>query len=194
MKLLMVGGWALLLAGAGFMVLYLYLNFEYRRLGRLTAFGNALVLGVFAGWAAFPVVFLPADWPAVHSGVVRTPLAWICLAGGLSLLGLSIFELGLTRTFGGRGAGLKTDGIYALTRNPQLLGGGLYGAGFFLFWTSIYSLLWLLLYALFAWWTIAAEEEHLMHTFGAAYREYCEKVPRTVGSPSPDGARDTNPA
>ena len=175
---------------AGFLVFRLYLPFEYRRFGRLTPLGGLLALALLLAWLGLPLLFVPPDWPAVHSGVVRTPLAWIFLTGGIALCGLSAFELGPRRTFGGRGAGLKTTGIYALTRNPQLLGCGLYGLGFTFFWPSLFSLGWLLLFGLLVTWMVMAEEEHLYVIYGDAYAQYCTQVPRLAGSPSAGSAQD----
>ena len=91
---------------------------------------------------------------------------------------------GLTRLVARTGmdgdAEIVSAGIYARMRHPRYAGmiGAVVGAGLL----SANSTLWIVL----AIWTVlvvavvALEERHLERRFGAAYLDYCRRVPRFV--------------
>jgi protein-S-isoprenylcysteine O-methyltransferase Ste14 len=85
---------------------------------------------------------------------------------------------GIKRAFGIHIDGLKEEGPYQISRNPQILGGYLLVIGTSLQWPSLYSLCWILLYAIITHWMVITEEEHLRRIYGEEYEEYCSKVPR----------------
>lgn len=130
-----------------------------------------------AGLALERVVPLP-DWPG-RSG---RPVAALLLVSWLLLLFLSLRELGRfgTTVRPDRPAtALVTSGPYARTRNPLYLGLVLLqgAAGFW------FGSLWVLLLigatvALLTRFAILREERYLEATFGDAYREYRNRVPR----------------
>ena len=76
-------------------------------------------------------------------------------------------------------ARLVTSGLFGVCRNPLYLGNGLIITGLLLVQGNpVTGLLGLLLFG-FAYISIVASEEHfLIRRFGAAYLDYCRKVPR----------------
>ena len=90
-------------------------------------------------------------------------------------------------TFKGRGTPAPIDppkelvarGLYCFVRNPMYLGGLLIVLGHFLWFQS----LWLLLYAgglflMFHFFVVLYEEPTLRKSFGESYVRYCQSVPR----------------
>ena len=76
---------------------------------------------------------------------------------------------------------LVTDGWYAYTRHPLLLGVVLILLGEAVFFSSP----WLLVYALAYWlwltlFVVLREEPDLRRTFGEAFDDYCRDVPRWI--------------
>ncbi len=85
---------------------------------------------------------------------------------------------------------LVTDGWYAHTRHPLLLGVVLILLGEAVFFSSP----WLLAYALAYWlwltvFVVVREEPDLRRTFGAAFADYCRDVPRWIPRPRRPGQR-----
>jgi protein-S-isoprenylcysteine O-methyltransferase Ste14 len=78
--------------------------------------------------------------------------------------------------------GLTKKGPYRISRNPQILSGYLLIIGTSLQRPSLYSLGWVLMYALITHWMIATEEEHLARIYGEEYEKYCLEVPRYLFS------------
>lgn len=82
-----------------------------------------------------------------------------------------------------RSGGLRTKGLYALTRNPLHLGSLLVCFGIFLMHGSLHVLLMGMLACVLVYDLIArAEEEDLLSRFGAAYRAYGARTPRWLPS------------
>jgi protein-S-isoprenylcysteine O-methyltransferase Ste14 len=139
-------------------------------------------------WRSFtPVPLLAASaWLVWRS---RGPASPLWLASGLALCFagqlLRAWVLGFVQD-GTSGQNekliatmLNTEGPYAFTRNPLYLGNLGICAGLCL--VAHDPKLLLLVCALFAlqyWFIIAAEEGFLRGRFGAAYDEYCSRVPR----------------
>jgi len=169
---------AFLLLLAAWVAFRLFGRRDYRRQGRLMPFSLLLETLVFFLWGGFPYLYGPSDWPAVHLGPILKAIGWTSLGVGLAVMFAAMAGLGLRRTLGQGPNPLKQTGLYHLTRNPQIVGCGLYGIGFALLWPSWYALGWAALYAVIAHMMVLTEEEHLREVHGEAYARYCERVPR----------------
>ena len=101
---------------------------------------------------------------------------------GVLFAGLGVFA-SLRRFLGFRSDELKQSGIYRWTRNPQLVGYGLFLLAFTLAWPSWYTLIATLAYLPIAHMMVRTEEAHLRRAFGQAYERYCQEVPRYLGLP-----------
>ena len=156
---------------------------DYLERGKLSAFASILQLLVFCGYFFLPYLFNPPEW------------VWFWRLSSSStrygqLIGLVIICLGFLVAFGtmawfgiGKAFGLNVDGLtiqgpYKISRNPQVLGGYLLVIGTAAQWLSIYSLGWILMYAIILHWMVMTEEEHLFRVFGEEYEKYCSEVPR----------------
>jgi protein-S-isoprenylcysteine O-methyltransferase Ste14 len=92
------------------------------------------------------------------------------------------------KSFGAVVGQLNTSGLYAYSRNPQLVGYLLFVFGYALLWPSWQGLLWAALSLVIASLMVRGEEEHLRKVFGEKYREYCRRVPRFIGWKNADRA------
>ena len=158
-----------------------YLHFEYRRRGKLDWFGSLVHILVYATHGMFCGVLLWGPQGIFHLG----PLAWIGIPLMVLGVGITVYAMDLFRTFsrwvGNRTPGLQTGGLYRYSRNPQFVGYGLLILGCVLAWWNAWALIGLLAYCLLAYAVARVEEEHLARVYGAAYREYCARVPRFFG-------------
>lgn len=161
----------------GILILRVAYRRIYRQHGRLTPL--AIVLGTLVWFAVggFPAIYLPRDWPAVHLPLAVEILGWLLLSGGLLLLLAGMASLGLGAAIGQGRPELMTRGLYRYSRNPQIVGCGLYCLGFVVLWPSWYAAGWLLIFAVLARAMIVTEEEHLRRVFGQEYLDYCALVP-----------------
>jgi protein-S-isoprenylcysteine O-methyltransferase Ste14 len=148
----------------------------------LTATGNVLFRHRNA---LFPVacllLFLPGPDPFVDALDATWVGGLIALAGQL----IRAATIGLKYVVrGGRNRqvyaeDLVTEGIYAHTRNPMYLGNILIAAGLAIVsnsWTVIAIAIPLSLFMYVS--IVAAEEDYLTRRFGAAFKAYCQRVPR----------------
>ena len=101
---------------------------------------------------------------------------------GFLMVAFSMPFLG-RRSFGLEVGGLRTSGLYRYSRNPQLVGGFLFVAGYALLWPTWLGGLWAGVWLIVAHWMVQGEEAHLKQIFGAAYAEYCARTPRYLGLP-----------
>lgn len=111
--------------------------------------------------------------------------AWIgygLFAAGLALVGVSLFNLGNSISFGvpEEKTTLKLKGLYKYSRNPMYVGFYLFTlasmlitSNFYIFALGIYSLV---VYHLI----VLAEEAFLKNRFGKDYEEYCLRVRRYI--------------
>jgi len=165
-----------------------------REHGRLTALVSILQLLVFAAYMAFPFLFNPPEWlwfwrvPESRNhtlflgGLVVTCLGFVVAFGTMGWFGLR-------KAFGLSPGGLTTGGLYRISRNPQILGGSLLVIGTSLQWPSVYSLGWVVMYAIIGHWMAITEEEHLLRVFGEDFERYCAEVPRYLGRGTTGAAR-----
>ena len=139
--------------------------------------------------ALFPLVFLvvaAVPWPLAPFGDESAD-AWMDTAGlALALAGqalrVAVIGLAYIRRGGKEGRihadDLVVDGLFAHSRNPLYLGNMMIFAGLFVVLNSPTGWLVGAPFYLFAYWAITlAEENFLRGQFGAAYDEYCRRVP-----------------
>jgi len=81
-------------------------------------------------------------------------------------------------------SGLRTNGLYSFSRNPQVVFYTIAYAGFCISWWNIWLIPMALSYIAIMYSMVIIEEEHLTLIFGQEYIEYCHKVPRFIGCPS----------
>lgn len=180
----------LLLAGFGlFCALFCafclwWLHGEYQRDGKLSAIGAILHVAMYAAHGML-TGFLAWGWrwDAPPPG----PLAWpgyILMALGLlgTFAGMDFFRQ-FGRWVGSDLPGLRTEGLYRYSRNPQFVAYGLLLIGFAVAWPQPRVLIGLAAYVLLVFLVARIEEEHLEQVYGQEYRDYCARVPRFVGWP-----------
>ena len=170
-----------------YVVFRLVVRRDYATRGRLSTLPSILQLLVFIGFFSFPYQYNPPEWAcswignySSSQGLYLAGFLLICI-GFLVAFGTMAW-FGIKRAFGIHIDGLKKVGPYKLSRNPQILGGFLLVIGTSLQWPSLYSLGWILLYAIIAHWMVITEEEHLIQEYGDEYEEYCSEVPRYLFS------------
>jgi protein-S-isoprenylcysteine O-methyltransferase Ste14 len=167
---------ALLLAGAA-VVFRVVVRRDYQQRGRLAPLSVFLETLVFFCHGLITVIYLPADWPALPASRLHAGIGAVPVVVGLAVVVAGMTEVGLRNAFG-QSEGLRQTGLYRWTRNPQIVGYGLFVAGIAVLWPSWYALGWALLFVPLAHLMVLTEEEHLRNVFSEAYARYCEQVPR----------------
>ena len=158
-----------------------YLRREYRLRGKLSWFGSLVhvmmfvVNGMFVGMLVWGPIGIPPMGGRPWLGV---PLMVVGL--GIVIYAMDLFR-NFSRWLGNETPGLKTSGLYALSRNPQFLGYGLLILGVVIAWGNLLGWLGLLSYLVLAYFVTLIEEEHLTRTYEQSYRDYCARVPRFIG-------------
>jgi protein-S-isoprenylcysteine O-methyltransferase Ste14 len=155
---------------------------DYRAQGALSRPVAVLQTGFFFLYALSSYLFLDSRITHVTTRGLLLGLAVILMIAGLSTVLLSMPFLG-TRSFGREVGRLHTEGIYRYSRNPQLVGGFSFIAGYALLWPSWIGLLWAGLWLPISGLMVRAEEDHLLRVFGKEYEEYRRRTPRFVGMP-----------
>ncbi|MGK7929066.1 MAG: isoprenylcysteine carboxylmethyltransferase family protein [Spirulina sp.] len=128
-------------------------------------------------------LFIPARWPHLpplpeNPTLVFFSIGIFCV--GLIILIIAWFGLGSETSFGLDNNKLKTNDIYQYSRNPQLVGYGIFLLGFALLFISFYSLGWFVQYLIISYFMIRSEEEFLSLNYGKEYEKYCSAVPRII--------------
>ena len=129
-----------------------------------------------------PLGIQPLGGPSLALGLGRWLAIPFWLAGSAILIWCG-------RDFVVRGGGtpapveppkeLVISGLYRYVRNTMYVGVLLVQAGTILWYGSLAQVgYWLLLFASVSLFVQLYEEPHLRRTFGAAYGEYCQRVPR----------------
>jgi len=177
---------AALLLLLAYLVFRRIVRLSYCEDGRLAPLAAVLQLLVFAAYMPFPCLFNPPEWlwfwripESGNRALFVTGLVVTCLGFVVAFGTMGWF--GVRRAFGLSPEGLTISGPYRITRNPQILGGYLLVIGTSLQWPSIYSLGWVLMYAIIGHWMVITEEEHLLRVFGEDFDRYCAEVPRYLG-------------
>ena len=163
-------------------VALLYARWEYRKRGKLTVLGLALICAM---------LFVPnliLEYATTYE-MPSSVLDYIGVAIGgfgllLCLISVIIFHSVLKALCIETGK-LTTAGPYQWSRNPQYVGWFLFLLGFALNDWSLWCLAALLVIAISLHLLVLVEEEHLLRTFREQYTEYCRKVPRYVGQIQP---------
>ncbi len=166
------------LVGLSFVVFRKFVRQDYLRVGRLSTRSALLETAVFVLWGVFTWIDLPAEWPSPWIDPLLRSLALVLILIGLLGLFVTMASFGLRRALGQQVDELKQLGLYARSRNPQILLCGLAVVGYSLLWPSWHTAGWVLLYAILAHLMVVTEEEHLRAKFGADYDDYCRRVPR----------------
>jgi len=167
-------------------LIMLYVRHEYLQRGALTQFGAFLqitayglqvVLTSFSIWGTL--------WPLWEDYIPDNWLGGFLLLLGILVCGIAIWNFrSMTRLTGRRSDQLVVKGLYKYSRNPQYIGYGLLILGFVISHWSATAWLAFASYLLLVGVTIRIEEEHLENLYGEAYRQYCRRVPRFIGSVS----------
>ena len=157
----------------------------YEERGRLTWPASLLQLAVFAAFFGMPYLYMPAEWAWdwLPNGTWNRLTALIVAAAGMVLAFGTMIWFGIGRAFGVKVTGLRTTGLYRLSRNPQMVGGWLMVLGVVFYEPSVYGIGWLLVWAFIGYWMVTTEEEHLRRVFGEEYEEYCRRTPRYLLRP-----------
>jgi protein-S-isoprenylcysteine O-methyltransferase Ste14 len=161
---------------------------NYQQRGRLTPLVGFLELLVWLLYVAFPTLYNPLDWWLVWFAGPPVGPALTLIGSALVVIGMgsavaAMVSLGMGVVMGQQAGGLKQTGWYGLSRNPQIVGGGLAVIGVALLWPSWYALGWVAIGAIIAHMMVVTEEEHLRRTLGESYQAYCHRVPRYIGLP-----------
>lgn len=179
---------AFLLLLGGFVVFRVLVRRDYQRRGRLTPLTSLLELAIWLLFVCFPYLYNPPDWWLVC--FANTPVSPVpkiigsaLVAVGMCVALIAMAGLGVRTTMGDKTQALRETGLYRVSRNPQLVGGGLAVLGVAVLWPSWYALGWVVLYGVIGHLMVLAEEEHLRSAHGEAYARYCERIPRYIGIP-----------
>ena len=151
---------------------------EYLAVGRLRWPASLAQYVAILAWVGFGWLNAPRDWPAVHVGAVQATAGWALFVGGWAVTLAGIARLGVFRSHGLQVSGLRTTGLYRLTRNPQAAAFVAAMVGYVALWPSWRNLGVLVLVAILCDEMIRAEEIHLRAVFGDEYERYREQVPR----------------
>jgi protein-S-isoprenylcysteine O-methyltransferase Ste14 len=176
----------LLLSVAAFAVFRIVVRRDYRREGRLKPVAAMLELLICILYFAFPYLYNPSGWAAfwsaeMHVGDTMRIIGSMSVVVGALVAFPTMASLGLPQSFGQRPQSLKQNGLYQVTRNPQVVGGALMPLGIVMLFPSWYAVGWLALYAAIFHLMVITEEEHLLNLSGDEYRLYCGRVPRYLG-------------
>ncbi len=158
-----------------------YLRREYRLRGKLSGLGVLVHVMMFVVHGMFVGILV---WGSLRMPAMNG-LPWLGIPLMIMGLGIVVYAMDLFRNFsrwlGNATPGLKTSGLYALSRNPQFLGYGLLLLGVVIAWSNLLGWIGLLSYLVLAYFVTCIEEEHLTRAYGQSYRNYCARVPRFIG-------------
>lgn len=171
---------AVLLAGA--FLVFARVRSNYRTLGRLTRPIATLQVAYFFVYALASYAFLDSRLSQVDMTGLLFPAALLLMSTGFLLVLFSMPFLG-RRSFGQEVGSLRTSGVYKYSRNPQLVGGFLFIAGYAMLWPAWAGAVWAGLWLVISHLMVRGEEEHLEKVFRDAYRDYCSRTPRYLGLP-----------
>ena len=139
-----------------------------------------MALGMWTGSVVFPAlsISLPAWMRWIAAPAVALFGALVSLAGVLAFrqAGTTVKPLAPDSV-----SRFVAGGIYRYSRNPMYLGFLLTLTGLALYLGNALGAIFLILFVLYMnRFQIAPEEDFLAARFGAAYRTYCESVPRWI--------------
>jgi protein-S-isoprenylcysteine O-methyltransferase Ste14 len=159
-------------------VALLYARWDYRKRGKLTVLGLALLCAMLL----VPNLLLEY---ATSYEMPSTPLDFVgVLVGGvgmaLCLISIVAFR-SVRKTLCVDAGKLTTGGTYRWSRNPQYVGYFLFLLGVSLNDWSLWCLAALVIVTISLHLLVLVEEEHLRRVFGEQYAEFCRTVPRYAG-------------
>ena len=174
---------AFLLVGFAYLVFRRIVRTDYLEREKLSPFASILQLLVFCGYFFFPYLFNPPEWVwfwKLSSSEPRNGqvIGFVIICLGFLVAFGTMTWFGIGKAFGLNVDGLTKRGPYKISRNPQILGGYFLVIGTALQLPSIYSIGWVLMYAIISHWMVITEEEHLFRVYGEEYEKYCSRVPR----------------
>jgi protein-S-isoprenylcysteine O-methyltransferase Ste14 len=158
---------------------------DYRASGKLTLVSAVLQLMAFLVHGLASYSFLDNGGVSAPAGGSLQALAYGVMVVGMAGTLAGMGQLSLGDTVGKSVRGLKTKGMYRLSRNPQLIFYFLFLAGYVLLQPGWEGLVWLALYVVMAHVMVLTEEDHLRRAFGEEFKEYCRKTPRYFAVPMP---------
>jgi protein-S-isoprenylcysteine O-methyltransferase Ste14 len=166
-----------------FLVFRVVVRNDYLNKLKLTPFSYSLEALVFVLHANLIYLFIPLKWPYLPSlpeNIILklSSIVFICI--GVIIIIIAWFDLGSGPSFGLDKNKLKTGGIYQYSRNPQLVGYGIFLIVFVLLFSSWYSLGWFIIYLINSYFMIRSEEEFLELKYDEEYEKYCSAVPRII--------------
>jgi protein-S-isoprenylcysteine O-methyltransferase Ste14 len=171
---------AVLLATA--FIVFAKVKSDYQLRGRLSRPIAILQTGYFCVYALCSYVFLDSRLSHISAKGNLFFLAVVFMVIGLLMVAFSMPFLG-RRSFGVEVGGLRKNGLYRYSRNPQLVGGFIFIVGYAMLWPSWIGMLWASMWVIIAHLMVRGEEAHLESVFGEEYRDYCERTPRYLGLP-----------
>ena len=180
-----------LLLAAAFVIFRVLVRRDYQAQGHLSPFTSFLELLIWILYVGFPYIYNPTDWVLVWFADTPTNLTLKIIGSILVVVGMGIAlvamgVLGVRRTMGQHGKMLEQTWPYRMSRNPQLIGGGLAVVGVAVIWPSWYALGWVVFYGIMGQMMVLAEEEHLRRAYGQEYSRYCEQTPRYFSFSKPN--------
>lgn len=174
---------AFLLLALAFGVFRILVRRDYQRKGRLTPLAAILQWIVFGLWFIFAFYDAPSDWPPPGASMVITAVGLLLVVVGIPGMFIIMGKFGVRRASGIKVNVLVQSGVYRLTRNPQLVIGGIGVVGYAMVFQSWHALGLVVVFAAIAHMMVLSEEEHLRNVYGEAYVRYCERVPRYLCFP-----------
>jgi protein-S-isoprenylcysteine O-methyltransferase Ste14 len=154
---------------------------EYRKKGKLTRLGSWLEILLFFLHGCSSYVFLDSRISEIDVSSVTFWLGCSLIMIGAVVTVLAMSRLGWGVAIGQETPGLRTEGFYRYSRNPQLVGYFFLIVGYALFWPSWSGIAWVFLYGVIALRMVKAEESHLEALYQAQYQNYCDRTPRFLG-------------
>jgi protein-S-isoprenylcysteine O-methyltransferase Ste14 len=175
--------YSLILLLFSFLVFRVVIRNDYLNKQKLSPFSYSLETVVFALYANFIYLFIPLKWPYLPSlpediSLKLISIGVMCI--GLLILIIAWFGLGSAPSFGLDKNKLKSSGIYKYSRNPQLVGYGMFLIVFVILFLSWYSIGWFITYLVISYFMIRSEEEFLELKYGEEYEKYRSVVPRII--------------
>jgi protein-S-isoprenylcysteine O-methyltransferase Ste14 len=178
------------LSGASLLVLFAFILFriivrnDYLNRGKLSPVSAFLEFVIFALHANFLYLFIPVKWPELPSLSKNSLMYYpslLLIILGLAVVLASIIPLGYRRTMGLKSHELKKNGLYKITRNPQVVGYFSILVGLALSYPSFYALGWIIIFGIIIHMMVMTEEEYLRKIYGKEYSNYLQQVPRYLG-------------
>ena len=155
---------------------------DYQLYGNLSRPVAVLQTSYFCLYALCSYVFLDSRFSHISVKGFFFFLAIVLMVLGSLMVAFSMPFLG-RRSFGMGIGGLRSSGLYQYSRNPQLVGGFIFIAGYAMLWPSWTGALWASMWLIIAHLMVRGEETHLTRVFGDKYKDYCAQTPRYLGLP-----------